>query len=282
MTPLPQTLRRLKALSPWPWQKPTKPMNSPAFLLNSDWSRPTLILPTTTTPISGKPPLATFATTAMANSTMCTPCATSTVLISSACLWTLAHTVESGIGQQPQLLAMPFLLCSGIVPRDTIPLLTRLGTTWAATMIWPMPAEIPAEATMGTRILRHNSVRSCPMTAVLAVLVSNTSRVPNLLYNGKLLGSATANNVALIKSNLAAYANYRQLLLPPLLLHPPHQLLPRHPFMALTPAPTSAVAGPTAAPSSTQSCMTMLLTGGIRGWRWKHDRHQRLDGCVCY
>ena len=152
-------------------------MNSPVFLLNFDWSRPTTRVPTTTMQTSGDQRFLTFATMAMVSLTMSMPCETSTALISSVCLWIRADTVESGICHQARVLPLPSLLFTGTVQRDTIPLVTRSATTWVATTTSRTPALL-ADTTMGTRIPRQDSVPFWPMTvAAKAVLVFSTFRI---------------------------------------------------------------------------------------------------------
>ncbi len=155
-------------------------MNSRAFLQSSVWLRPTSMQHTTTIPIFGKPPFLTFATTAMVNLTTCMQCETSSVRISSACLWTLARIVESGTCQQAQPLETPSLSRSGTVLRDTIPSVTRLATTWVATTTSRTP-DLQPDSTMDIRIQRRDFEPSWPMTVVQAALGFNTFRRRTLI-----------------------------------------------------------------------------------------------------
>jgi hypothetical protein len=129
-------------------------------------------------------------------------------------------------------------------------------------------------------ILAYDCSPSCPRIQYF----SN----PNLNYNGKPLGSARANNAALIRSNLAAYANYRQAVVvttpqttaPPVSTPAPTVVTasptpaptvvaasptpaPTVVAASPTPAPTVVAASPTAAPSNTLSLTTAFGGGNI-------------------
>ncbi|KAI2508884.1 Metallo-peptidase family M12B Reprolysin-like [Fragilaria crotonensis] len=111
-------------------------------------------------------------------------------------------------------------------------------------------------------ILAYDCSPSCPRIQYFSS--------PNLNYNGKPLGSARADNAALIRSNLAAYANYRQAVVtstppttaPPTTAPPTTAPSTTAPPVS-TPAPTVVAVSPTAAPSNTLSLSTSFAGGNI-------------------
>ena len=118
-------------------------------------------------------------------------------------------------------------------------------------------------------ILAYDCSPSCPRIQYF----SN----PNVNYNGRPLGTSAANNAALIRSNLAAYANFRQSVDPspvpppapaptPLPTPSPIETVVTEPApLAIpTPEPTVSVAGVNQAPADSLSLIAPF-TGGYVG-----------------